>query len=546
MATHNSGMMPSIVMPVLVLTSLAVVMTWPLAVTSGGVPDFDDSYFSIWRLAWVAHQLGTHPTALFDANVFYPETNTLAYSDAMLLLGVAATPILWAGVPPEVVHNWLIIAAMAASASAMYMLARRLTGDSAAALLAAVVFAFAPFRFAHIGHLELQWTVWMPLSLWLIHELVERPRAATALCLGGVVAAQTLCSIYYGLFLSVYAAVVWCLLAATGRERIRIVRVTTVAILPFLVVASVYSTPYGRSRGAHGPRADAEVSLYSAVPRDYLRVPPLNELWSREETEPGFEERSLFPGIVALAFSVAVLVPPVSRMAWVYLLAGAVAFEGSLGTNGHVFPALRWLVPLIGSLRAPARFGVLVLLSVSVLAALGAARWNRVWSRRASKWIVVAAGLAICEYWSVVPLRGLPEPSPAHEWLATQPSESVVLELPVPTLDALWLHEATYEVRSITHWRRLVNGYSAFLPREYARTLELMRTFPDRPSIDRLHELAVDFVVLNRQYFEADDYSRIVSALLMSQDFGAPLAFGTTMRQVIVFPIRPRLAGASG
>lgn len=533
-------------MPVLVLTSLAVVMTWPLAVTSGGVPDFDDSYFSIWRLAWVAHQLGTHPTALFDANVFYPETNTLAYSDAMLLLGVAATPILWAGVPPEVVHNWLIIAAMAASASAMYMLARRLTGDSAAALLAAVVFAFAPFRFAHIGHLELQWTVWMPLSLWLIHELVERPRAATALCLGGVVAAQTLCSIYYGLFLSVYAAVVWCLLAATGRERIRIVRVTTVAILPFLVVASVYSTPYGRSRGAHGPRADAEVSLYSAVPRDYLRVPPLNELWSREETEPGFEERSLFPGIVALAFSVAVLVPPVSRMAWVYLLAGAVAFEGSLGTNGHVFPALRWLVPLIGSLRAPARFGVLVLLSVSVLAALGAARWNRVWSRRASKWIVVAAGLAICEYWSVVPLRGLPEPSPAHEWLATQPSESVVLELPVPTLDALWLHEATYEVRSITHWRRLVNGYSAFLPREYARTLELMRTFPDRPSIDRLHELAVDFVVLNRQYFEADDYSRIVSALLMSQDFGAPLAFGTTMRQVIVFPIRPRLAGASG
>src|SRR5271156_5107542 len=63
------------------------------------VPDLGDPLFSMWRLAWVAHQLPLDPSHLFDANIFHPAARTLAYSDAMLLPAFMAAPALWLGVP---------------------------------------------------------------------------------------------------------------------------------------------------------------------------------------------------------------------------------------------------------------------------------------------------------------------------------------------------------------------------------------------------------------------------------------------------------------
>ena len=70
-------------------------MTWPLGrVTDVVIPASDDAHFSIWRLAWVAHQLPADPRHLFDANIFYPARGTLALSDAMLLVGALGTAVL--------------------------------------------------------------------------------------------------------------------------------------------------------------------------------------------------------------------------------------------------------------------------------------------------------------------------------------------------------------------------------------------------------------------------------------------------------------------
>ena len=49
------------------------------------VPDRGDPLFSMWRMAWVRHQILADPRHLFDANIFYPLTGTLTYSDSMLL-----------------------------------------------------------------------------------------------------------------------------------------------------------------------------------------------------------------------------------------------------------------------------------------------------------------------------------------------------------------------------------------------------------------------------------------------------------------------------
>ena len=59
--------------------TLTVVNAWPLPVRAGAaIGQHGDAFFSVWRLAWIAHQLTTDPRHLFNGNIFYPEQRTLA------------------------------------------------------------------------------------------------------------------------------------------------------------------------------------------------------------------------------------------------------------------------------------------------------------------------------------------------------------------------------------------------------------------------------------------------------------------------------------
>ena len=227
--------------------AIAIVMTWPLArISPVALPASDDVYLSTWRLAWVAHQLPVDPLHLFDANIFHPEKGTLAYSDAMLLVGLFGLPFFKLGLDPGLIHNALLLAAIVSSMLCAFVLAHRLTGSAPASFIAAIVFGFAPYRMAHIGHLELQWTMWMPLGMLLLHRVMEKPSLSSGVQLGAALAAQALCSIYYGVFLACYLAVAWLALIPFESLKTRIVTASAAAVLPLLVVAAIYGPPYWR------------------------------------------------------------------------------------------------------------------------------------------------------------------------------------------------------------------------------------------------------------------------------------------------------------
>src|SRR2546430_555527 len=110
--------------------ALTMVMTYPQGfVLQSAFDGQSDSLFSTWRIAWIAHQLRVDPRHLFDANIFYPQRFTLAYSDAALLIGVLAAPLVWAGVHPIVVYNLAVLGSFAACGVTMYLLVRALTGS---------------------------------------------------------------------------------------------------------------------------------------------------------------------------------------------------------------------------------------------------------------------------------------------------------------------------------------------------------------------------------------------------------------------------------
>ena len=79
---------------VLGFSALVIALTWPQIRRLDSVADLGDPLFSVWRIAWVSHQLPRNPLALFDANQFYPERLTLTYSDSLHRARADERPVL--------------------------------------------------------------------------------------------------------------------------------------------------------------------------------------------------------------------------------------------------------------------------------------------------------------------------------------------------------------------------------------------------------------------------------------------------------------------
>ena len=522
--------------------AVACALTYPLVRFDRPVlPDVNDAYFNVWRLSWVAHQIGRAPLSLFDTNVFFPAQNTLAYSDAMLALGLLAAPAINLGLHPVIVHNVLLLAAFATAAWSAFLLSRHLTGSTAASLVGGLIFGFAPYRFAHIGHLELLWTAPMPLALLILHVESDHP-TRKGLMLGGVVALQAYCSLYYAAFLAIFIGL-WALGAlvlVSAPERRQLVQCVVVGAITGLLLTAPYGYVYYSAHRDLRARDAAEILRYSATPRDYLQANRENKVY-----RPGLaevpEERSLFPGITAIVLGLYALVSRRDRLVALYGVLTALAFDLSLGLNGLTYPVVAATVPLMHSLRAPARFSALFLLSLAVLAALGTHAIVAPLSRR-RRGAIVTALLLLCigEYWSA-PLGtrtpALTRPA-VYQWLRLH-NDGVILELPIPEPSTLWLYETTHQYMSIFHWSRLVNGYSGYAPRSYITTLEAMRDFPSERSIARLRQLEVKYVVVHERMYEGPEFVAVVSAMMQSPDFDKPMTLPDPVDPAYVFALRP-------
>jgi hypothetical protein len=497
--------------------ALTAVMTWPSVLHLGTHSvEHQDIFFNVWRMEWVRHALLTSPRDLFNGNQFYPERGVLAYSDAMMVESLIALPLLSAGLPPMLVHNLLLLGVIAASGIGMFVLARYLWGNTPAAIVAGLIFAFAPYRFSHFMHMELQWAVWMPWALWAMQRTLDTGTLRYGLLTGLFMALQLTSSIYYGLFLAVILAAIAAIQAiATGRRALRAVGALAAGAAVLAATAWVYSGPYRQASARVGLRSVEEMRNFSAVPSSYLRVPEAN--WLHGRWRAGSEEVGLYPGIVPVALGlIALLAMRPTRTTLAYGTGLALAVDFSLGVNGLLYPHLQYYVPIFKGLRAPSRASILFLLCLAVLAArASAAILARVPASRQTLCATAIAALILVEYWSA-PMRLISYPRRArlYEVLATLPDGNV-LEVPLPRLDSLPFQDARYLYSSTLHWKKLVNGYSGYYPRTYIERLIRLRAFPSASAINQMRFDKVRYVVVHEdRYVDPAEGVRTVEALV--------------------------------
>ena len=284
--------------------AVALILLWPLPLrpTTHMIGDaFGDPLLNAWILGWDAERLQHGLQGLWQAPLFYPAADTLAWSEHLLGIAAWVAPAYWLTGNIVLVYNVALLGWIVLAGFGMFLLARELTGRLDAAWLAGLLFACLPYRVAHISHLQVLYAGWMPLALLGLHRSL---RTGSLRALAGFVAAYVLTALsngYYLFFLAVPVVIVagWHLAIRTFRRsggRTVAGHLALAALAIVLALAPVIRV-YLRVRETHGfARTREDIIHYSARPAAYGSVASTVKVWHGWLPE-GAVEAALFPGL---------------------------------------------------------------------------------------------------------------------------------------------------------------------------------------------------------------------------------------------------------
>ena len=290
---------------------LAILHTWPLATAPWrlSLNYHGDVMLNEWIVAWIQHQLPRAPLALFQANIFHPARDVLAFSEPLIVPALLGWPAGLLGGSPVLVHNVLLIAGLALTMLGTYALAWHWTRDPFASLAAGAAFTFNAQSLLRLEHLQAAHAYGLPLAILAADRLIATGERRHAWWLAAWMVAMVYTSGYLVIFACVALAVLLVARIGTWRAQARQVigGFTLAALVAGLVTLPLY-VPYRRVAQEQGMVRSLEgVTQFSASPNDYLssdsRVHRL--LWNA--APPAGSPDAFFPGMTVGALGLLAL-----------------------------------------------------------------------------------------------------------------------------------------------------------------------------------------------------------------------------------------------
>jgi hypothetical protein len=534
---------------VLGAVALTIVLTWPIAArfSDGGRIDSGDGRFSVWNVSWVAHALTTNPWQLYNANIFYPHQNTLAFSEANLIAGIIGIPVWLATKNPHATSNSVILVAFVLGFLCTYALVRHLTGNRLSAAIAGLIVAFCPYVLSHLPHVQLLLVFVMPLVLLQMHRFVDTPTLRRAAWLGGAVGFAGLACAYYGIFAGLMAAIgiIWFGAWSGEWRRWQYWALAASAAAISLVIIAPFFAPYLDIRDGGFERSLEDARTHSVRWRSYLASPVLSHQWLLPLI--GTWREVLFPGYLALVFApIAVwrtfrLPHPAAtrQVVGFYVIVAAWAFWSSLGPDAGLYLLMHEWLPFFTMLRAPARFGVIVTLALGVLAGIGLSRMSFDPAPRRPTAVTLAVALLIALRFGTEHLYVAPAPvvTEAHKRLRSLPTAPVV-EFPFYATRRDWHRHTEYMLMSTLHWKPLINGYSDHFPAEILAAAPRLAMFPHLDAWQVLRDYRVRYVMVHWHAIDPAERARITEGTVRLRPHMRPIvdAPDVSLYEIVSWP----------
>jgi hypothetical protein len=523
-----------------------------------------DTLFHIYVLSWTAHSLKTNPFNLFNATIFYPNRYTLAYSDHDFMSSLIALPVMALTHNGILGFNFVILVSFIISALGAYLLVLYLTGDHLAGFAGGIIFGFPMYKLAHITHLQLVSTGFLPLSMLFLHLFTDRKKPVYALLFGASTVALFWTVWSYGFFLAFAILIYLAVLAFIERrqivsilrrrvsppERKRAYRWVGMLVGSFILIGAVllpFVLPYLKASKLNPDfqRDISEIYSYSADVTDFLVAPPQSLVWGRATgvfrpdpyTRGNGAERSLFAGLIPYLLAALGIVYLHGRgrskrfVLWFYVILAVLAGVMCLGVALYAFGrhAGVWMpyrllyrfFPGFKAIRTPTRMFVLVLLSLSVLGGFGV-KWIREKLARRLDFVAVVSlvvALLVLMTVEVMPtgiemkrMETRNEFPSVYSWLAGRRGEAPTVFFPLAPYDpaapsgmddlAYVGMEPQRDYHNIANWKKMLNGYSGYTPVSYKDAVRYTRNFPSARALSFLRDLEIEYVVIEGPRYE--------------------------------------------
>jgi len=530
-------------LPALFFVVLVLALNYPLALHLGthvASNPYDDTFEVLWQLAHTRQAVfDTHTNPFFTPDVFYPHGWYLASGAQPTWYYVLLAP-LTAAVGPVAAYNLITLATFAVGGFGVYWLARRLTGRTAAALIAGCAYMVAPFFTSRLGgHTHVLFAMmFLPYALGaMLSAMTAETRAWRWVALAGVLLAATVLSHWYFLFIATLplgAAALSVPSAVSWRRRLSRLAVLGAITLALISPAALLTQ---QARAAMFPGGGtfrlSDVEQHGISPDYYLGPNPMQP-WTRTwvgRVFPVSNEADIASlGYATLALALVGLLATPWRQTRPFVVMGLVAFVLSLGatlrwrgqrvlvdapdwliraagplTRDLILPAgqlpillpnviLYYTLPFYSSVRVWARYAAPLTLAVALLAGFGAA-WL-LGKGRGGKLLVGLLGAVVLFEGLTVPYVAFNDVAvndrAVNDWLAAQPQGTAIIEYPRP-----WVETTAMYSQSL-HGQSVVNGYMSFMPDYLAEVDHQLGEWPSREALPVLRAWGIDYIIVSR------------------------------------------------
>jgi len=453
-------------------------------------------------------------------------------------------------VGPVFAYNFFFLLELSLSAFAMYLFVKYLTRNLLAAVYSGFAFGFYPYHFARgfAGHFNLFGTWWIPLMLLYLHRAIAEKKTRDSVLAALFFVLATITSGYYGVMCGILILCIVLFYAAQAFRKVSISDPSKlrrgldihqldpaikliICFMAFCLPLTIYLDYVGPPGS---PYSIEYLAIYSASPEDYLTPASIHPMWQMLGKRPlghGLPwERDVYLGISVTVLAYLGVARSRDRMRWLYLLVAILSFLLSLGPYLWVgesltsFPLpykfMAEYVPLLATARALNRFGLIVMLAVSLLAGFGltsivkgrstiCGHDRRIFSRRSALTmfliLVVAFEFASVPF-PVLEVKNI-EGTAAYRWLATQLGDFAIVEYPIGGLQAGAPRQGPAMWGTVIHGKRTVSGGAVSPKPKSIELVDRLRFFEPNFSgnvdLNLYRSLNIQYVLFHKESYLA-------------------------------------------
>lgn len=532
------------IIPLLLLIVLVSIFTFPLILRPFSyIPGFsstDESYGALWNFWWLKYAAQNHlseshcpliaaPYGISSSGSGYPLWNFINKWLTFATNNVFA-------------YNFEIIFSFVASAVSMYYLTLYLSTDIVCSIFSATLYAFCPYHFArawqHLGLAQIQW---MPLYILALLKLKEKPGVKnvifTALSLFFVFSFD----LYYAYFMLI-ATVLFIIFSLYFNWRKKAKQPAfkktfgkfSAALFVTLVLVVLLISPNlftifknkldysAKEASAHNPyvRPFDDLFSQSARPLSYFLPTAIHPVFGR-----------ITQGFIGSDFYGESLTEHTLYLGWVPLILAFIAFKRRKENKKHSYIGLftflalgAWLFSqppwwdlfgfklymptyfmykILPMFRAYCRFGIVVMLAVSILAGLGLMFILEKFRSKKKKIAIVSIffTLVLFEFWNYPPFKviDVSKTPQVYRWISQQKGNFTIAEYP---LDAASPNEI-YKFQQTKHEKKIINGT---IPATFANSVAKTITKLSNPyTAGVLKWMGVKYVLVHRDAYLKTD-----------------------------------------